>query len=74
MVYTPQFSEKSSNTIRRLSWALGVPMTKVVELIFNELALIFSPLDICPKCKDKSECNLCAFGNQPTIKKEEPAA
>jgi hypothetical protein len=74
MVYTPQFSEKSSNTIRRLSWALGVPMTKAVEIIFNELALIFPPSEICPKCKDKSECNFCAFGNQPTAKKKEQAA
>jgi hypothetical protein len=59
--YTPQFSEKASITIRRLAWALGVPMTKAMDLIINELSLVFSSSLICPKCKDSTKCHACAF-------------
>jgi len=72
--YTPQFSEKASVSIRRLAWAMDIHMTKAVELIVNELSLIFSSSDICPKCEDNTKCKTCAFNNQAATQKTEPAA
>jgi len=37
MAYTPELSMKSSCTLRRISWALGVPMTKGIEFVFDYL-------------------------------------
>jgi hypothetical protein len=62
--YTPQFSEMATVTVRRLAWALGIPMTKAVDIIFKELGLIFPSSEICPKCKDNTKCQTCAFNNQ----------
>jgi len=72
--YTPQLSEMGSVSIRRLAWALGVPMTEALELIINELSFIFSSSDICPKCEDSTKCKTCAFNNQATAQKAETAA
>ncbi len=37
MAYTPELSQKSSCTLRRISWALNIPMTKQ----FKESLIIF---------------------------------
>jgi hypothetical protein len=33
MAYTPELSLKSSQTLRRIAWALDKPMTKSLELL-----------------------------------------
>jgi hypothetical protein len=66
--YSPRFSEMASVTIRRLGWALGVPMTQAVELNIKEIALIFPSSLVCPKCKDNSKCHACGFHNQAAAK------
>ncbi|MBW2663847.1 MAG: hypothetical protein JRD93_18180 [Deltaproteobacteria bacterium] len=40
MAYTPELSMKSSSTLRRISWALGIPMTKGIEFVFEYLPKI----------------------------------
>ena len=37
MAYTPELSMKSSCTLRRLAWALDMPMTKAMEKVFEYL-------------------------------------
>ena len=37
MAYTPELSQKSSCTLRRIAWALGVPMTKAIEMVFDHI-------------------------------------
>jgi len=59
--YTPQFSEKAAVTVRRLAWALGVPMPKAVDQIISLLPSLFSPSVVCPQCKDKTKCQYCGF-------------
>jgi hypothetical protein len=71
--YTPQFSEFASITIRRLAWFLDVPMTKAILYFIKEISMLFSPSVVCPKCQDKSKCNLCGF-NQQTAAVSKPAA
>jgi hypothetical protein len=62
--YSPQFSEKASVSIRRLAWALGLSMPKTIDILVNEISLVFSSSVVCPKCIDKSKCSSCGFHQQ----------
>ena len=61
MAYTPELSMKSSRTLRRISWAMGVPMTQGIEFVFEYLAKILDSEKVCRGCRDKSKCKGCAF-------------
>jgi hypothetical protein len=63
--YSPQISEKAVVTIRRLAWSLGLSMPKTIDILVNEISLIFSTSVVCPQCKDNSKCKSCGF-HQPT--------
>lgn len=66
MAYTPELSMNSSSTLRRISWALGVPMTKGIEFVFEYLPKILDNEKVCQGCRDKSKCPECAFNQQNT--------
>jgi recombinational DNA repair protein RecR len=72
MAYTPEISMKSSSTLRRISWSLGIPMTKCMEYIFEYLPKILDKEKVCQGCRDKTKCESCAFNshNQTQQKKE----
>ena len=70
MVYTPELSMKSSRTLRRISWALGVPMTKGIEFVFDYLPQILDRKKVCQACRDKSKCPGRAFGPNNQNQKE----
>ena len=40
MAYTPEMSLTSSSTLRRISWAPGIPMTEAIEFVFEYLPKI----------------------------------
>jgi len=61
MAYTPELSWKASCMLRRISWALGVPMTKGIEHVFDYLPKILDSTMICKACRDKSKCSNCDF-------------
>ncbi|GHU39093.1 hypothetical protein FACS1894190_02310 [Spirochaetia bacterium] len=58
MVYTPQLSYHSSEMIRRLSWAFGLPMTKTLETLIKSFPLLVESSLVCNKCKNKTLCNI----------------
>ena len=62
MAYTPELSQESSATLRRLAWALKVPMTIAMEMVFNHIPTIVDNTKVCDGCRDKSICGDCAFG------------
>ena len=62
MAYTPELSLESARILRRISWALGVPMTKGIEYVFEYLPKILDSEKVCQGCRDKSKCQGCAFG------------
>ena len=62
MAYTPELSMKSSCTLRRISWALGVPMTQRIEYVFEYIPKILDRDMVCQGCRDRSKCSDCAFG------------
>jgi len=70
MAYTPELSLESSRTLRRISWALGVPMTKGIEYVFDYLPKILDSDKVCRGCRDRSKCSGCAFGPNNQNRKE----
>jgi hypothetical protein len=70
MAYTPELSMKSSCTLRRISWALEVPMTKGIEFVFDYLPQILDREMVCQGCRDKSKCTKCAFNPNNQNQKE----
>ncbi|MDR1838265.1 MAG: hypothetical protein LBQ93_01575 [Treponema sp.] len=64
--YTPQFSGPLSGTVRRYSWALGLPMTKAMFNLVSALPAIMDPEEVCLACKDKDFCKACFFGRSYT--------
>lgn len=70
MAYTPELTLQSSCTLRRISWALGVPMTKGIEFVFDYLPKILDREMVCQGCRDKSKCSECSFNNQSQNEKE----
>ena len=61
MAYTPELSLNSSCTLRRIAWALDIPMTKAIERVFEHLPEILDHEKVCEKCRDKSKCDECSF-------------
>jgi len=61
MAYTPELSYESSCTLRRLAWALNMPMTKAMEEVFNYLPKLVDRKKICEGCRDKTKCQECTF-------------
>ncbi len=61
MAYTPELSQEDSCTLRRIAWALDMPMTKAIEHIFDYLATRIEAKRVCAKCRDKTKCEDCAF-------------
>jgi hypothetical protein len=64
MAYTPELSQASSSALRRIAWALEIPMTKAMERIFDHLPMIVDKKKVCLKCKDKTQCRTCSFNNK----------
>ena len=72
MAYTPELSYRSSCTLRRIAWALNIPMTKTLERIFEHLPEILDRKKVCEGCRDKTRCDDCVFkNNNSTDYKEE---
>jgi hypothetical protein len=65
MAYTPELSKKDSGALRRIAWALHVPMTKAMIEIFEHVARTVDGSKICISCKDESFCDLCPFNKKP---------
>jgi recombinational DNA repair protein RecR len=59
-LYTPQFSEVASISVRRLAWATNKKMTKTIDLIVKLLPTIVNPSKVCSSCQAK-ECQACIF-------------
>ena len=70
MAYTPELSMKSSCTLRRIYWALGVPMTQGIEFVFDYIPKILDRDVVCQGCRDKSKCADCAFNLNDKNRKE----
>ena len=69
MAYTPELSMGASCTLRRIAWALDLPMTQAIERVFEYLPRIMDREKVCEGCRDKSKCLGCSF-SQHNMNKE----
>lgn len=67
MAYTPELTMRSSRTLRRIAWALDMPMTRTIKRIFEYLPRILDSEKVCQACRDKSKCADCEFNFQARI-------
>ncbi len=63
MAYTPELSQQGSATLRRIAWALGVPMTEAMTRVFEEVAGRIDGRKVCESCRDRTACTVCAFNS-----------
>jgi recombinational DNA repair protein RecR len=70
MAYTPELSDYHSATLRRIAWALGKPMTTVIESIFDNMDALIDPGKVCKRCKDRSRCESCYFNTERRINED----
>ena len=66
MAYTPELSLQSSATLRRVAWALDVPMTVAIERVFEHLPRMLDRPKVCQACRDRSKCSTCLFSPEST--------
>lgn len=64
MAYTPELTREHSSTLRRIAWAMQVPMTKALGQIFDYLGNHLDPDSICSACRDKTRCPICPFNRK----------
>jgi len=72
LAYTPELSGYHSATLRRVAWALGKPMTKVINSIFDNIDAFIDSSEVCERCKDRSWCESCYFRTGKLINEELP--
>ena len=63
MAYTPELSYQYSCTLRRIAWALEMPMTKAIEEALNYFGKVLDDKKVCNACRDKTRCEGCAFNH-----------
>ena len=63
-LYTPQFSDTASISVRRFAWALNKTMPATVDLMVRLLPAIINPSKVCLLCQDKTKCQCCIFSKQ----------
>lgn len=64
MAYTPELTQHHSAILRRIAWAMKMPMTKALEDVFDYLGKTLDPVPICSACRDKSRCDGCPFNRK----------
>jgi hypothetical protein len=69
--YTPQISEVSCISVRRLAWSLEKPMTNTVDFLIQLLPFFFSSDLVCQSCRDSTKCGDCAFFNRKTLEEKQ---
>ena len=63
MAYTPELSQKSSCILRRIAWALNIPMTKAIERVFDHITEVVDRDKVCENCRDRTKCDDCSFSS-----------
>ena len=61
MAYTPELTYQDSCTLKRIAWALNLPMTRAMKKVFEYLPNILDRKLVCEGCRDKTKCEECAF-------------
>ena len=65
MAYTPELEQAVSAYVRRVAWALRMPMTVTLEDLVLHVAERTDPEKVCPSCQDRSHCPQCYLNRPP---------
>ena len=71
--YSPQFSEMSAVSVRRLAWAINKSMPAAIDIMVKLMPHVVNPSKVCLSCRDKSKCVSCAFGSLSTPSEQDTA-
>ncbi len=63
MAYTPEVTAQHSCALRRMAWALDVPMTKAMQMVFDHMTSAMDKKIVCKSCRDSQNCHRCAFAH-----------
>ena len=66
MAYSPSISYEASCTLRRIAWALEVPMTQALEEVIQFVVINSDSIIVCKSCQDKSKCKHCGYRSNST--------
>ena len=61
MAYTPELTQDYSGALRRIAWALDLPMTTAIEEVIFQVSREVDKKLICKACRDDSFCGRCLF-------------
>ena len=64
MAYTPELSNYQSCTLRRIAWALDMPMTTAMSEVIEYVSNTIDNTRVCAACRDKSKCHSCSFNRK----------
>lgn len=64
MAYTPELTPQHSATLRRIAWAMQMPMTKAIGEVFDYFGNTLDPAKVCSACRDRSRCTGCSFNRK----------
>jgi hypothetical protein len=65
-MYSPQFPNTATVSVRRLAWALKKSMLKTVYLMVSLLPSLVEPSRVCLACQDQTKCHACIFSHKFT--------
>ena len=64
MAYTPDLNQHHSATLRRIAWAMNLPMTKAIGEVFDYMGNTLDPKKVYSACRDKTKCPSCSFNRK----------
>ena len=67
MAYTPELNQDYSGALRRIAWAMDLPMTVALEEVIFQIAREVDHDLICKACRDNSFCDQCLFNGKDTM-------
>lgn len=66
MAYTPEFDLATVRIVRRIAWAMNVPMTVALPSIIQWIATRLDPGKMCSSCRSPVGCGECPFNKPKT--------
>jgi DNA repair protein RadC len=61
MTGSEAITDRSSAILQRISWAMDIPITQVLEMTVEHLFKTMDREKVCPACKDTAKCFDCPF-------------
>ena len=76
MAYGPQLRTKTSRSLRRLAWAMQLPMSRTLEELIKIIPHLIGSKPVCSACRDRSRCSECYFKphGKPALQKSKLTA